>query len=130
MIVDHISVRQIALRRGPDRIFRLEKSDFVAVLDTAPDQGFALARQRLVLGIGDLTGQAESAVRIAMRAGIALHENAMEHRVLGIVDPMLLREILAAHAQMHTAHRNMLQTARGRADLGGRFLAHRTDQHR
>jgi hypothetical protein len=36
--------------------------------------------------VGDFTGESESALGIAERAGIALNKDAMENRFLGIVD--------------------------------------------
>src|SRR5581483_66571 len=91
MIVHHVSVRQVALHGGPHWIFRLEESHFVAILNAPPYQVVALARQRLMLRVRDLARQAESARRIAIRAGVALHENPVKYRVFRIINPVLFR---------------------------------------
>ena len=82
----------------------------MAVVDAALDQVVAVAGQRLMRRVGDLAGQAEAARRIAVRAGVALDEDAVEHRVLGVVDPVLLGEVLAADADVDAAHRDVAQS--------------------
>src|SRR5262249_51046174 len=78
VIVDHIRIGQIALRRREDRIVGAEDAYLATVIDAAADEVVAFARQGLVRRVSDLAGQAEAARRIAVRAGIALHEDAVE----------------------------------------------------
>ena len=58
-----------------------QHADLDAVVDAALDQRLAVERQRLPGRIANLAGQAEAAGRIAVRAGIALHEDAVENRL-------------------------------------------------
>src|SRR5206468_10663181 len=120
---------QVDLIRGPDRILGLEDSDFVAVLDAAADESVAIAGQRLIGRVGDLTGQPESARRVAERAGVALDEDAMEDGVLGVINPMLLGEVLTADSEIDAADRDAAQSTGGGTYFGRRLLAHQPHQH-
>ena len=65
-----------------------------------------------------------------MRAGVALHEDAVEYRVFRIVDPVLVGKVFAADADVDAAHRNVAQALRGGADFRGRLLPDLADQDR
>ena len=62
-----------------------------------------------MLGVGDLAGQAAAARRITLRAGITLHKDTMENGVAGKVDPVLIGKVSPADAEVHAAHRDMMQ---------------------
>src|SRR5438128_12352145 len=81
-----------------------------------------------MLRVSDLAGKSEAARRVAMRAGITLHEDTVEHRILRIVDPVFLREIFAAYTDVHAAHRDMSQGACPRPYFLRSVVAHHTDQ--
>ena len=73
----------------------------MAVLDAAAGSGRRRRTAAACSGaVGDLARQAEAARRVAVRAGVALHEDAVEDRVLRVVDPVLLGEVLAADAEV------------------------------
>src|SRR5207302_6794896 len=96
--------------------------------DAAADQGVAIAGERLMFGVRDLAGQAEAARWIAMRAGVALHEDAMEDGVLGIVNPVFFGQVGPADADMDAADRDEAQIFGGSANFRWRFIAHNADQ--
>ena len=92
------------------------------IFDAKLDEVVAVAGQGLARRVGHLAGQAESAGRIAVRAGVALHEDAVEDGVLGVVDPVLVGEVRARHAKVHAAHRHVAQRTGGTADVGRRLV--------
>src|SRR5262249_34310239 len=105
-------------------------ADLVTILNATSNKCLAVAGQGLVLRVGDLAGKAKAPRWIAVRTGIALDENAMKDRVLGKVNPVLLRQILPANAEVDAAHRDEAQ-ARGRMPhFRRRFLTHQSNEHR
>src|SRR4051794_31165811 len=112
MVVHDIRVRHVDLLGGPHRIVRREDADLVAVFDAALHESIALSGKGLMRRVSDLARQAESARRIAVGARVALNEDAVKDRVFGVVDPMLVRQLLAADAEMDAADRHVAQAVR------------------
>src|SRR4051794_36477793 len=130
MIVDYIGHRHIDLISGPDRISRLEEPNPVTVFDTTLDQSIPIAGEWLGLGIGDLAGQSKAAGGITVRTGVPLHENPMKNRILGIVDPMLLGQVLPSHTDVDATYRDVPEARCRLPDIGGRLLTDDLDERR
>src|SRR5204863_5499068 len=96
MIVDDVGIAQVHLVRRPDAILGAEHPHLLTVFDTALNQGVSVARERLSGRVCDLTSQSEAARRIAEWACVALHENAMKHGIFRVINPVLLRQVLAS----------------------------------
>src|SRR5689334_19406834 len=109
MIVDHIGMRHVALHHRPDRILRPDDPHLPAVRDAPLGQLVPFAGQRLVGGIRDLARKPETSWRIAIRARISLHEDAVEYGVFGVINPVLLGKVLPADPDVHATHRNVPQ---------------------
>jgi hypothetical protein len=92
---------------GPYWIILCEQTDLPAIVDATLNQRLAITGQRLIArAISDLTGQAKSTGRVAVRAGVALNEGTMEYCILGIVDPVLVGKLLTPNTQMNATNRN------------------------
>ncbi len=130
MVVEHVRVRHVDLVRHQDLVVGREHADLDAIGDAQVDQFLSIHRQRFVRRVRDLAGDAEAAGRIAMRAGIALHEDAMKDRLFRIVDPVLLRQVGPGDTDVDAANRDMPQSARRRPHVFRRLVADQLDQFR
>ena len=80
MVVDHVGVWHIApgCASRSDRRRRKKPTLWQSRMHRSI-KFVAIARQRLVLRVGDLAGEPEAAGRVAVRAGVALNEDAVEN---------------------------------------------------
>src|SRR5690606_247077 len=129
VVIDAVRVRHVDLSCAPNRIVRPDDANAAAGLDATLDEVVTVAGQRLVLRVRDLAGQPESAGRVAVRTGVSLDGDAVEDRVLGIVDPVLLRETLAADPEVHAPDRDVAEPAGRSPDFERGLLAHLPDEH-
>src|SRR5947209_2605089 len=97
-------------------------------MNTAVDEFLTIAGKGLERPIGNLAGQPEPAGRVTVGACVSLDEDAMEYRILGIVNPVLFGQVLTADANIHTPHRSEAQPGGGRSHLARYLITHRADQ--
>src|SRR4051812_25102576 len=115
----------------PNWIVLAEKANAATVVNAPLNERIAVTRQRLVIRvIRNLARQTKAARRIAVWTGVALDKNTMEHGVFGIVNPMLLRKLLATDPDMHAANRNIAQRRARLAHFRRCLVSRQSNKHR
>src|SRR5262245_10896677 len=130
VVVHDVGVRQVHLVRRPDGVPLAKQPNADTVSDAQLDEVVTLARQWLERAVGDLTDEPGPARRVAVGANVPLHEDAVEHRVLGIVNPVLFCQVLAPDADVHAPYRGEPQPRRGPPQFLWRLAARRADEYR
>ena len=106
-------------RMKPTRIASLMQS----LIRSSPSHG-----QRLLRAVRDFAGESETAGGVAMRARVALHEDAVEDGIFRIINPVFIADVLAADADVDAFHRRMPQCECGLLHFGRCFLARHANQ--